>query len=128
MVALRQTTLQPAQRAWAFALLVLAVTTVALTAGLPGTGTVATPQFLSTALGQPQADAPLSRQPAAGVTARVDRNGYTVRRNGSALTLSSPVDGLPATLTTTPVTNAQLWGNVYGSAHGGVCNAAASAG
>jgi ABC-type sugar transport system substrate-binding protein len=39
-----------------------------------------------------------------------------------------PVDGLPATLTTTPVTNAQLWGNVYGKAHGGVCNAAASAG
>ena len=39
-----------------------------------------------------------------------------------------PVDGLPATVTTTPVTNAQLWGNVYGNAHGGVCNAAASAG
>ena len=39
-----------------------------------------------------------------------------------------PVDGLPATVTTTPVTNAQLWGNVYGKAHGGVCNAAASVG
>ena len=39
-----------------------------------------------------------------------------------------PVDGLPSTVTTTPVTNAQLWGNVYGKAHGGVCNAAASVG
>jgi ribose transport system substrate-binding protein len=39
-----------------------------------------------------------------------------------------PVDGLPGAVTTTPVTNAQLWGNVYGNAHGGVCNAAASAG
>jgi simple sugar transport system substrate-binding protein/ribose transport system substrate-binding protein len=32
------------------------------------------------------------------------------------------------TLTTTPVTDAQLWGNVYGAAHGGVCSAAAAAG
>ncbi|MGI8451019.1 MAG: hypothetical protein ACR2MP_28330 [Streptosporangiaceae bacterium] len=39
-----------------------------------------------------------------------------------------PVDGLPASVTTTPVTSAQLWGNVYGKAHGGVCNAAASVG
>ncbi len=39
-----------------------------------------------------------------------------------------PVNGLPSTVTTTPVTNAQLWGNVYGKAHGGVCNAAASVG
>jgi simple sugar transport system substrate-binding protein/ribose transport system substrate-binding protein len=39
-----------------------------------------------------------------------------------------PVSGLPGTVTTTPVTNAQLWGNVYGNAHGGVCNASASAG
>jgi ABC-type sugar transport system substrate-binding protein len=38
------------------------------------------------------------------------------------------VDGLPGTLTTTPVTDSQLWGNVYGSAHGGVCSAAAAAG
>lgn len=39
-----------------------------------------------------------------------------------------PVDGLPGQVKTTPVTDAQLWGNVYGKAHGGVCNAAASAG
>jgi ribose transport system substrate-binding protein len=39
-----------------------------------------------------------------------------------------PVDGLPGTVNTTPVTDAQLWGNVYGAAHGGVCSASASAG
>ncbi|HZR49914.1 MAG TPA: sugar ABC transporter substrate-binding protein [Streptosporangiaceae bacterium] len=38
----------------------------------------------------------------------------------------TPVDGLPATTTTTPVSDAQLWGNVYGTAHGGVCSSAAS--
>jgi ABC-type sugar transport system substrate-binding protein len=36
----------------------------------------------------------------------------------------TPVDGLSGTVTSTPVTDAQLWGNVYGSAHGGVCSAA----
>ena len=35
----------------------------------------------------------------------------------------TPVDGLPGTVTSTAVSNAQLWGNVYGSAHGGVCSA-----
>jgi ABC-type sugar transport system substrate-binding protein len=39
-----------------------------------------------------------------------------------------PVDGLSGTVTTTPVTDSQLWGNVYGSEHGGVCSAAAAAG
>jgi ribose transport system substrate-binding protein len=38
------------------------------------------------------------------------------------------VDGLSGTVTTTPVTDSQLWGNVYGAAHGGVCSASASAG
>lgn len=47
----------------------------------------------------------------------------------TATTLSvKPVGGLPGKVTTTPVTDARLWGNVYGKAHGGVCNAAASAG
>jgi ABC-type sugar transport system substrate-binding protein len=47
----------------------------------------------------------------------------------TATTLSvKPVNGLPGKVATTPVTDAQLWGNVYGNAHGGVCNAAASAG
>jgi ABC-type sugar transport system substrate-binding protein len=42
------------------------------------------------------------------------------------LNLTSPVDGLPGTTTTTPVSDSTLWGNVYGTAHGGVCNASAS--
>jgi ABC-type sugar transport system substrate-binding protein len=39
-----------------------------------------------------------------------------------------PVDGLPGTLSTTPVTDSALWGNVYGAAHGGVCSASANGG
>jgi ABC-type sugar transport system substrate-binding protein len=35
----------------------------------------------------------------------------------------TPVDGQSGSVTTTPVTDSALWGNVYGSAHGGVCNA-----
>jgi simple sugar transport system substrate-binding protein/ribose transport system substrate-binding protein len=35
----------------------------------------------------------------------------------------TPVDGLPGTVSSTAVSDAQLWGNVYGSAHGGVCSA-----
>jgi ABC-type sugar transport system substrate-binding protein len=47
----------------------------------------------------------------------------------AATTLSvKPVDGLSGNVTTTPVTDAQLWGNVYGAAHGGVCSSSASAG
>jgi simple sugar transport system substrate-binding protein/ribose transport system substrate-binding protein len=38
----------------------------------------------------------------------------------------TPVTGLPGMVTTTPVTDSTLWGNVYGSAHGGVCSASAS--
>jgi simple sugar transport system substrate-binding protein/ribose transport system substrate-binding protein len=38
----------------------------------------------------------------------------------------TPVDGQSGTVTTTPVTDTALWGNVYGSAHGGVCSSAAS--
>ena len=34
----------------------------------------------------------------------------------------TPVDGLSGAVTTTPVTDASLWGNVYGNAHGGVCS------
>jgi ABC-type sugar transport system substrate-binding protein len=41
----------------------------------------------------------------------------------TALNLSAtPVDGMPASFSTTPVANAALWGNVYGKAHGGVCS------
>ena len=46
-----------------------------------------------------------------------------VTKTATPLTLTAPVDGLPATTTTTPVTDTTLWGNVYGTAHGGVCAA-----
>jgi ABC-type sugar transport system substrate-binding protein len=49
-----------------------------------------------------------------------------VTKTATKLTLSSPVDGLPASFTTTPVSDSDLWGNVYGAAHGGVCAASAS--
>jgi ABC-type sugar transport system substrate-binding protein len=38
------------------------------------------------------------------------------------LPVSTPVDGLPASITSTPVSDTTLWGNVYGAAHGGVCS------
>jgi simple sugar transport system substrate-binding protein/ribose transport system substrate-binding protein len=38
------------------------------------------------------------------------------------------VAGLSGNVSTTPVTDAKLWGNVYGKAHGGVCSTSASAG
>ena len=44
-----------------------------------------------------------------------------VTKASSTLTLSSPVDGLPASVTTTAVSDQTLWGNAYGAAHGGVC-------
>jgi ABC-type sugar transport system substrate-binding protein len=44
-----------------------------------------------------------------------------VTKASATLTLSSPVDGLPGTVTTTPVSDQTLWGNAYGAAHGGVC-------
>jgi ribose transport system substrate-binding protein len=50
-----------------------------------------------------------------------------VTKTAQTLTVK-PVDGLSGTVTTTPVTDSQLWGNVYGSEHGGVCSAAAAAG
>ena len=48
-----------------------------------------------------------------------------VTKASQTLTVS-PVDGLPGTVTTTPVGNAQLWGNVYGNAHGGDCSSSAA--
>jgi ABC-type sugar transport system substrate-binding protein len=44
-----------------------------------------------------------------------------VTKTATSLTLASPVDGLPASFTTTAVSDQTLWGNVYGQAHGGVC-------
>jgi simple sugar transport system substrate-binding protein/ribose transport system substrate-binding protein len=46
-----------------------------------------------------------------------------VTKTASTLSVASPVDGLPASFSTTPVSNQALWGNVYGTAHGGVCAA-----
>jgi ABC-type sugar transport system substrate-binding protein len=50
-----------------------------------------------------------------------------VTKTAQSLTVK-PVDGLPGTVKTTPVSDAQLWGNVFGAAHGGVCSASASSG
>jgi ABC-type sugar transport system substrate-binding protein len=44
-----------------------------------------------------------------------------VTKTATTLSLSSPVDGLPGSFTTTAVSDSSLWGNVYGQAHGGVC-------
>jgi ABC-type sugar transport system substrate-binding protein len=44
-----------------------------------------------------------------------------VTKAQATLTVSSPVDGLPGSVTSTPVSDSSLWGNVYGAAHGGVC-------
>lgn len=45
-----------------------------------------------------------------------------VTKAQATLTLSKPVAGLPGTVTTTPVSDTSLWGNVYGASHGGVCS------
>jgi ABC-type sugar transport system substrate-binding protein len=49
-----------------------------------------------------------------------------VTKTQTSITVSSPVDSLPGTVTSTPVSDASLWGNVYGKAHGGVCSSSAS--
>jgi ABC-type sugar transport system substrate-binding protein len=49
-----------------------------------------------------------------------------VTKTATTLSVKTPVDGLPASFTTTPVSDASLWGNVYGRAHGGVCSSSAS--
>jgi simple sugar transport system substrate-binding protein/ribose transport system substrate-binding protein len=49
-----------------------------------------------------------------------------VTKSAATLSLSSPVDGLPGSLMTTPVSDQTLWGNVYGQAHGGVCSTSSS--
>jgi ABC-type sugar transport system substrate-binding protein len=45
-----------------------------------------------------------------------------VTKAAKSLSVTSPVDGLPGSVTTTPVSDSTLWGNVYGAAHGGVCS------
>ena len=48
-----------------------------------------------------------------------------VTKASQSLTVT-PVDGLSGTVSSTPVSDAQLWGNVYGTAHGGVCSSSAA--
>ena len=45
-----------------------------------------------------------------------------VTKATQTLSVSSPVDGLPGSVSTTPISDTTLWGNVYGAAHGGVCS------
>jgi ABC-type sugar transport system substrate-binding protein len=47
-----------------------------------------------------------------------------VTKAAQSLTVT-PVDGLSGSVATTPVSNSALWGNVYGTAHGGVCSSSA---
>ncbi len=76
------------------------------------------------AVGQPGGGAPTLEN----VTYQGDTNladpivAPFVTKTQQTLTLATPGDGLPATVTTNAVTDASLWGNVYGAAHGGVCS------
>ncbi|MGH3167680.1 MAG: sugar ABC transporter substrate-binding protein [Trebonia sp.] len=49
-----------------------------------------------------------------------------VTKSATNLSVGTAVDGLPASFATTAVSDANLWGNVYGKAHGGVCASSAS--
>jgi ribose transport system substrate-binding protein len=77
------------------------------------------------AAGQPGGGAPTLQD----VTYQSDTNladpivAPFVTKSAQTLTVSSPVDGLPGSVSTTPVSDSALWGNVYGAAHGGVCSA-----
>jgi ABC-type sugar transport system substrate-binding protein len=76
------------------------------------------------AVGQPGGGAPTLQN----VTYQGDTNladpivAPFVTKAQDTLALSAPVDGLPGSVTTTPVSDSSLWGNVYGAAHGGVCS------
>jgi simple sugar transport system substrate-binding protein/ribose transport system substrate-binding protein len=48
-----------------------------------------------------------------------------VTKAAQTLTVT-PVDGLSGTVSTTPVSDSALWGNVYGAAHGGDCSSSAA--
>jgi ABC-type sugar transport system substrate-binding protein len=76
------------------------------------------------AVGQPGGGAPSLQD----VTYQGDQNladpivAPFVTKSAESLTVASPVDGLPGSVSTTPVSDSALWGNVYGAAHGGVCS------
>src|SRR5580698_7107307 len=75
------------------------------------------------AVGQPGGGAPTLQN----VTYQGDTNladpivAPFVTKAAQTLTVSSPVDGLPGSVSTNPVSDQALWGNAYGAAHGGVC-------
>ena len=46
-----------------------------------------------------------------------------VTKTAISLKVTTPVDGLPANEESTSVSDTSLWGNAFGAAHGGVCNA-----
>ncbi len=75
-------------------------------------------------VGQPGGGAPTLQD----VTYQGDQNladpivAPFVTKSAESLTVASPVDGLPGSVSTTPVSDSALWGNVYGAAHGGVCS------
>ena len=79
------------------ALVVAAVTASAVLAQLAGWKTSehpATPGFLATALGAPQADAPLVREPDAGIRVTIDDRGFRLASERGALGLAlEGVDG-----------------------------------
>ena len=73
-------------------LVVAAVTASAVLAQLAGWRTPehpATPGFLATALGAPQADAPLVREPDAGIRVTIDEAGFKVTHRDASLGVSS---------------------------------------
>lgn len=47
-----------------------------------------------------------------------------VTKTAEHLAVKSPIDGFTSPVATTPVSDPTLWGNSFGRAHGGVCNAA----
>src|SRR5690348_12673850 len=76
------------------------------------------------AAGQPGGGAPTLAMVSFGGTSNLGDPIVPPFVTKSAQTLQvTPVDGLSGAVATTPVTNASLWGNVYGNAHGGVCSA-----
>jgi ABC-type sugar transport system substrate-binding protein len=83
-------------------------------------------QGVTLAVGQPGGGAPTLQD----VTYAGDTNladpivAPFVTKTAQTFTIT-PVDGQSGTVTTTPVSDAQLWGNVYGAAHGGDCSSSA---
>ena len=68
-----------------------------------------------------RADAAERHLPGRHQPRRPDRGAVRDQGADARSRCRSPVDGLPASVTTTAVSDQTLWGNVYGAAHGGVC-------